>query len=72
MCSDPMKIVFVYYSLNAGGAERSIVMLANYFAEHGNSISIVTCDEHDSFYHLNPMVKHIPLGHTKNSSFCRS
>lgn len=57
-----MKIAFFISSLASGGAERVTVNLANYWAERGFSVTIVTMvrQEHD-FYFLHEDVKRIAL-----------
>lgn len=57
-----MKIDFVINSLVGGGAERVMVLLANYFAFKGHDISIITFNEPDDF-ELNKEVKRVKLHH---------
>lgn len=47
-----MKICFLIKSLGAGGAERSTVSLADFFAECGHEVSILTFDITECFYPL--------------------
>ena len=37
-----MKIDFVIGSMKGGGAERVVSILANYFAENGHEVRIIT------------------------------
>lgn len=57
-----MKVGFLIKNLNAGGAERATVSLANYFSEHGFDTEIITLQDTDSFYELGDKVSHIRLG----------
>lgn len=57
-----MKIGFLIKNLNAGGAERATVSLANYFSEHGVDTEIITLQDADSFYELSDKVSHVRLG----------
>ena len=55
-----MKIIYVYNSFTiACGADRVIIEKANYLAEHGYDITIVTesQQERQPFFHLSPKVK---------------
>jgi GalNAc-alpha-(1->4)-GalNAc-alpha-(1->3)-diNAcBac-PP-undecaprenol alpha-1,4-N-acetyl-D-galactosaminyltransferase len=53
-----MKIDFVIGRMKAGGAERVICTLANYFAEKGHTVRIVTFINGDD-YKLSPLVKRV-------------
>src|SRR5690606_30830000 len=44
-----MKIHFLIYSLKGGGAQRVMILLANYFAEKNHDVSIITFTEHNDF-----------------------
>ena len=59
-----MKIVFLIPSLVAGGAERVITYMANYWAGQSHNVSVITLDhpQHTSFYPLHRCVELIPLG----------
>lgn len=55
-----MKIDFLVNSLVAGGAERVLILLANYFDEQGNDVTIITFNEPEVFS-ANPTVKRVRL-----------
>lgn len=57
-----MKIMFLYSSMRAGGAERMISGLANYYTQQGIDVIIAVIDDLPSFYPLDPNVKLISLG----------
>lgn len=56
-----MNVAFYHYSMQAGGAERTIANLSNYLVGMGDQVSIITMDNQPSFYSLNPKVKRISL-----------
>ncbi len=51
-------------TLSCGGAERVGAAMANYWAEQGNEVTLVTFDtpDSDSFYELSPRLRHVKLG----------
>ncbi|NHF61535.1 glycosyltransferase family 4 protein [Flavobacteriaceae bacterium TP-CH-4] len=53
-----MKIDFVIGRLKAGGAERVVSIVANYFAEHNHTVRIITFIDGDA-YELDPRVERI-------------
>lgn len=58
-----MKLLFFIHSLDGGGAERVTANLANYWADNGWNIIIVTLAPLSlSSYPLNSTVEHISLG----------
>lgn len=57
-----MKIAFLIPSLGAGGAERVMTHMANYWAQKNNSVIIFTLEPEASFYPLASGIQHIPLG----------
>jgi len=65
-----MRIVFVISSLGAGGAERVMSIMANYWADTGKDITIATFtgENERPFYPLSQKVKHAPLGIDGNSN----
>lgn len=58
-----MRVALVISSLHAGGAERVISIMANYWAHKGWDVSILTLAAGDDvpFYELDLTVKHLPL-----------
>ena len=62
--------MFAISSLNAGGAERVLSNMANFWARKGWAVSIVTLDDvsNDPFYPLDPRIKCIRLNQLSNSS----
>lgn len=62
-----MKIDFILSSLIGGGAERVLVILANYFAQKAFTVRIITFNKGDA-YTLNPNITRIELhdGKIKN------
>ncbi len=63
-----MKIVFFHSSMQAGGAERQISLLANYLAQNGRETFIVTMDNKNSFYMLDAKIMHVKLNICADSS----
>lgn len=57
-----MKIDFITASLNAGGAERVLVLLANYFSENSYCVRIITFNEPDD-YSFSPSIIRVKLHH---------
>ena len=58
-----MKLLILIHSLSFGGAERVAANLANYWAEKGWSVVIVTVAGLDQdFYELHPAIRRIALG----------
>ena len=53
-----MRIDFVIGRLKAGGAERVVSVLANYFAEKNNNVRIITFNDPDD-YELHPAITRI-------------
>lgn len=62
-----MKILFFHYSMQSGGAERTIALLSDYASRHGDVVSIVTMDDQPSFYLLNPSINQMRLNICRNS-----
>lgn len=63
-----MRVTFVISSLSSGGAERVMSIMANYWAEKGQEITIITLDSLASdFYELHPNIKRIVLGLMRES-----
>lgn len=57
------KICFVMNTMNAGGAERVVSILANGFSKKDYQVTILVSSNNDSFYSLNPEVKYKKLSH---------
>jgi glycosyltransferase involved in cell wall biosynthesis len=64
-----MQLTLVSHAITSGGAERSMSIMANYWAAKGWNITILTLDngKEPPFYYLDPRIKHISLGIAKNS-----
>jgi GalNAc-alpha-(1->4)-GalNAc-alpha-(1->3)-diNAcBac-PP-undecaprenol alpha-1,4-N-acetyl-D-galactosaminyltransferase len=64
-----MRITLIAPSLQCGGAERILTVMANYWTERGKNITILTFDSKDQipFYHLADKVTHLSLGILNNS-----
>ena len=62
-----MKIDFVINSLIGGGAERVIVLLADYFASKGHEITLITFNDPEEFK-FSKKVKRVRLHHGKISN----
>ncbi|MBS0159880.1 MAG: glycosyltransferase family 4 protein [Nitrospira sp.] len=58
-----MRITLVISSFGAGGAERAMSVMANYWAETGAQVTLITLASHGhDFYTLLPSVRRIGLG----------
>ena len=56
------KIIIITRNLSGGGAERVIAQLANYFVALGKTCSIITMNDGEVFYKLDPRVSILPVG----------
>lgn len=65
-----MRITFLISSLGAGGAERVMATMANHWAAHGRSVTILTLagDTTPPFYDLHPAITYRSLGGQAPSS----
>jgi len=67
-----MNLTLVISGLSPGGAERVISILANYWAEKGWKVTLITLDDQVSdFYSLHPRVKRLGLGLLEDSASLR-
>ncbi|ALA60772.1 glycosyltransferase family 4 protein [Nitrospira moscoviensis] len=58
-----MRITLVIATLGAGGAERVMARMADYWAEQGHGVALITLDGADKdFYGVHPAVARIGLG----------
>jgi GalNAc-alpha-(1->4)-GalNAc-alpha-(1->3)-diNAcBac-PP-undecaprenol alpha-1,4-N-acetyl-D-galactosaminyltransferase len=62
-----VKIAFIISSLDSGGAERVLSLMANYWAQNNHSIIIITLDNAIPFYLLEDGIKLEQLSLLKNS-----
>ena len=52
-----MKLTLVIHSLNGGGAEKTVAQMANYWAEAGHTVTLITLDgRQSSRYHVSDQV----------------
>lgn len=64
-----MRLLLFINSLQNGGAERVLALLANYWAKKGWNVTILTLSSADNdFYHLGASIKRISLDLSHNSS----
>lgn len=58
-----MRITLIISSFGAGGAERAMSVMANYWVDHGAQVTLITmASEGHDFYTLLPAVRRIGLG----------
>ena len=63
-----MHLLISIYGLTSGGAERVTANLANYWAEKGWRITLVTMiGDAPDFYELHPAIQRIALSHPSGS-----
>lgn len=62
-CHKLMKILFVIHGLRSGGAERVLIMLANYLVTVGYQVSILLFTKEEPFYNIHSSVKLIQIEH---------
>ena len=64
-----MRITLVISTFAAGGAERVMSVMANYWAERGEDITLITLSsQSDDWYKLDPRVKRVGLGVVSTST----
>jgi GalNAc-alpha-(1->4)-GalNAc-alpha-(1->3)-diNAcBac-PP-undecaprenol alpha-1,4-N-acetyl-D-galactosaminyltransferase len=58
-----VKVAFVISTLEVGGAERVLALMANHWAGKGHDVSVLTFDDGrcEPFYTLDSGVRHVPL-----------
>lgn len=61
------SIFFVTRNMFAGGAERVIAQLANYFVDNCYSVKIITIADANNYYEINSEVKIISIGKKSNN-----
>ena len=64
-----MRVTFVIPSMTSGGAERALAMIANSWAERGDSVTLLTFDDGATppFYPLSDRIHHVALKLLKKS-----
>ena len=64
-----MRVTFVIPSMTSGGAERALAVIANSWAERGDSVTLLTFDDgaKPPFYPLSDQINHIALNLLKSS-----
>ena len=64
-----MNITLIISSLSCGGAERVMSIMANYWADRGNNITLITLSSNENdFYTLDSRIKRIGLDLMHNST----
>ena len=56
------KIVIITRNMVGDGAERVIAQLSNYFAAQGKQCNIITLNDDEVFYKLDPSIRVLPVG----------
>lgn len=56
------KIVIITRNMLGAGAERVIAQLSNYFVQQGKSCNIITLNDEEVFYQLDPRISILPVG----------
>jgi glycosyltransferase involved in cell wall biosynthesis len=70
MSREPARLTLLISSLQAGGAERVMSRLANYWAARGREVTLLSFDRADAtpFYALDPAINVIGLGLLRTSA----
>lgn len=63
------RIVFVIPTMQSGGAERVVSIIANYWAAQNYQVHIISFDEKPSFFALNEKIKYHNLKSARNSKW---
>ena len=63
------KLIFVTRNMKAGGAERVIAQLANYFSRIGIHCTIVTLDKEEIFYKLDSSINIYAIGEKSSNLY---
>lgn len=56
------KIIIITKNMVGDGAERVIAQLSNYFVAQGKSCGIITLNDDEVFYDLDPRIRILPVG----------
>ena len=65
---NPDAVALVIADMAAGGAQRVVANLANAWTERGRPVTLVTLDDGDSAFPLDPRIEHRSLGLQKDSA----
>ena len=57
-----MRMTFITHDLGCGGAERVLSVVANYWAERGHAVTIITTSSAVASFPLHPGIRHTGLG----------
>ncbi len=63
-----MYLTLVIHSMSCGGAEKIMALVANYWAEKGHHVTLLTMSDGPSYYELHPAINYRPLGLVGSSS----
>ncbi|TVX79111.1 glycosyltransferase family 4 protein [Peribacillus simplex] len=63
------KIIFITRNMKAGGAERVIAQLANYFNKTKIQCTIITLDNEEIFYELDNNINIFPIGRKSRNPY---
>jgi GalNAc-alpha-(1->4)-GalNAc-alpha-(1->3)-diNAcBac-PP-undecaprenol alpha-1,4-N-acetyl-D-galactosaminyltransferase len=67
-----MRLTLVISSLSAGGAERVMSAMANYWANRGHEIVLITIDDKETdFFEIDDRITRVPLGMLSPSASMR-